>query len=622
MMIHTLVEEQAIRTPHAVAVARDGESLTYGELNRGANRLARRLQRLGVGPEKVVGVCAGRTLDLPLALLAVLKAGGAYLGLDPGYPTARLRFMLEGAHPKLVLTEERYLGVVAGVASSVLCLDRDARQWESESDEGASSRGGSDSLAYVVYTSGSTGRPKGVAIEHRGVVNYLAFLESEYGLSPADVVLPLSSISFDASVRELFGPLCVGARIEMLGGDALRDPYLVLDAIRARRVTALLAIVPTMLRALTTAAGEEGVAADSLRLLLTTGETLYTADWRRARASFCRRAEVVNQYGPTETTMTCTFHRAGPSDEGRDAIPAGRPIPGVRIYVLDAAGAVAPPGQIGEVHIAGAGISRGYLNQPELTAERFTPDPFVARRGARLYRSGDLGRILPDGSLEILGRTDAQQKVRGVRIEPEEVEAVLRGHPGVREVAVIVRWDRFNDSYLAACVVARDREGVTAGDLRHFAERELPRHLIPSAFALVQALPLTPNGKLDRQALAELDVSEHGSPAVPTAPSTPTECALVSIWADVLGLSHVGINDDFLRLGGHSLLAARIVARVRRDLGVDLPMTQLFDTPILASLASVIAERATTRSELNPPASKSRMNAPRTPEEASSPLDP
>ncbi len=597
-----LVEAQAARTPDAVAVVQGERTLTYAALVARARGLAHRLRALGAGQDQPVGVCLGRSPDLVVALLAVLESGAPYVALDPDDPPARLGRILRDVGAACVLTRSD-LEARCGGARATICLDQDAAAADAADATPLADGPGPDDLAYIAFTSGSTGAPKGVPIAHRGVVSYLEFLVRTFGLGPSDVVLQLARASFDASVREIFAPLSVGARVVLLTDGEAPDPAAILARLREHAVTALLAIVPSVLRPLTGAAEERGLSAPALRLVLTTGEPLLYDDVRRARRHLAPGAELVNQYGPTECTMTSTFHRLdGDGGDGVDGVvPIGRPIAGMSALVLDPALGPVPPGVPGELHLGGVGVARGYLGDPELTARRFVPDPFAASPGARLYKTGDLVRARPDGVLEFLGRIDRQIKVRGIRTEPGEAEHALREHPAVREVAVVPWEPTPGDQRLAAYVVARGMAPLDRSALRQYARERLPAHLVPSAFVPAAALPLTANRKLNRDALPPPGPADAiGAPAH-VAPRTPLETALAEIWGEMLGLPRVGVLDDFFDLGGHSLLAARLVARLRDRLGLEVPLRQIFETPTIADLTLALLDTQAVTGLLDEP---------------------
>ncbi|HEX7242948.1 MAG TPA: amino acid adenylation domain-containing protein, partial [Longimicrobiaceae bacterium] len=576
--VHEMVAEQARRTPFATAVEWEGGSLAYAELEIRANRLARHLLRLGVGPGSRVGVCMERSPELVVALLGTLRAAGAYVPLDPGYPVERLAYMVGDAAPAVLLTQERLLDRLPGGAAAVVALDGDVAELARGSAEPPAVEVSPDDLAYVIYTSGSTGRPKGVAVPHRALANHVRWMQDALSLGPDDRVLQKTPTSFDASVWEFWAPLVAGATLVLARPDGHRDPAYLAEALAGEGITVLQA-VPSLLSALLE---EDLSGAASLRRLFCGGEALPAELARTARER--TGAELYNLYGPTEACIDTTWARYD-GEGGGSGVPIGRPITGARVHVLDAEANPAPIGVPGELCVGGEGLARGYLGRPELTAERFVPDPFSPEAGGRLYRTGDRARWLASGELEFLGRIDQQVKLRGFRIEPGEIEAALLGEPGVREAAVVVREDAPGDPRLVGYVVPAAGATLPAAELREGLRRRLPEHMVPGAVVVLDALPLTPAGKLDRRALpAPAGAGEEGY----AAPRTPTEEVVAGIFAEVLGAERVGAQDNFFELGGHSLLATRVVARVAPALGIELPLRVLFEAQTVAGLAARI----------------------------------
>jgi amino acid adenylation domain-containing protein len=576
--LHRLVEAQAARTPDAVAVVFGDEAVCYRDLDERANRLAHHLRELGVGPEVRVGVCLERSVGMVVALLGVLKAGGAYVPVDPTHPAERIAYVLADADVPVLLTQERLAASLPEHRGATVRLDADWPTIAAGPSGSPEVEVSSDEVAYVIYTSGSTGRPKGAMNAHRGVVNRLLWMQAEYGLSPADVVLQKTPFSFDVSVWEFFWPLIVGARLVVARPEGHRDPTYLSRTISEQGVTTL-HFVPSMLRAFL----EHGdaCACRSVRRVVASGEAL-PAELVGRFFSELPHAELHNLYGPTETAVDVTYWRCV-SDDARHTVPIGRPVANTRIRVLDRCGEPAPIGVPGELHIGGVQVGRGYLGRPSLTAEKFVPDPFPAVPGARLYRSGDLARWRADGVLEYLGRTDDQVKVRGFRIEPGEIEAVLVMHPAVHEAVVVHRQDAPGDPRLVAYFVA-DGAAPPAGELRALARDHLPEHMVPSAFVQLDAIPLSPNGKIDRRALPAPD-RRAGTAAAYVAPRSEMEEALAAIWSEVLGVERVGVHDHFFDLGGYSLLAVRVGSRVQETFGVDLPLQTLFEAPTVGALS-------------------------------------
>jgi amino acid adenylation domain-containing protein len=586
--VHQLFERQAARTPTAVAVQAEGGSLSYRELNEQANRLARHLRLLGVGPDERVALCLPRSLEMVVGLLAVLKAGGAYVPLEPSYPPERLAGMLRDCAPVLLLTQS---GLNQTADLPVLALDGPQRPWErlsagnlAPSDMGLAAR----HLAYVIYTSGSTGQPKGAMNEHRGVVNRLLWMQQAYGLEAQDAVLQKTPFSFDVSVWEFFWPLSAGARLVMARPEGHKDPAYLADTIGRHGITTL-HFVPSMLRTFM----DSGQAArcQGLRRVVCSGEALSGSLARRFRRDL-PQVDLHNLYGPTEAAVDVTAWTCE-GEELPDNIPIGRPIANTQIHLLDRQGQLVPQGVTGELHIAGVPVGRGYLNRPELTLQCFVPDPF-AGGDARMYKTGDLARWRPDGLLEYLGRNDQQVKIRGLRIEPGEVEAQLSRQPGVRDAVVLAREDSPGDKRLVAYVVGEP--GMQPGtppdvaSLRQALAQVLPESMVPAAYVMLEALPQTPNGKLDRQALPAPEAAAHAQREY-EAPQGDTENRLARLWADLLKLDRVGRQDHFFDLGGHSLLVIQLISRTREEWHLDLTPTDVFSHPTLSELSGVIVDR-------------------------------
>lgn len=579
--IHQLIEAQVERTPHAAAVVSEGESLTYGELNNRANRLAHYLRDLGVGPDTRVAICLERSLDLMVGLLGVLKAGGAYVPLDPSYPGERLRYMLEDSEPVALLTQGSLAGSFGELREDMPVIDlaADAPTWANRPEtnpDGADMGLSPDHLAYVMYTSGSTGRPKGVMVEHRSVVNRIVWMQEQYAIDPGEAMLQKTTVSFDVSVWEFFWPVMVGARLMMARPEGHRDPGYLIETIKRERITRV-HFVPSMLQLFLD--HPDAGTCSGLVLVACSGEALPAPLVDR----FYQKLPGVglcNWYGPTEGGEVTDWRCVPDEEEG--SIPIGRPISNTSIYILDPLGEPVPVGVTGEIFIGGVALARGYQNLPELTAERFVPDPFSGEEGARLYRTGDLGRWRTDGAVEFLGRNDFQVKVRGFRIELGEIEAQLGEHPAVRAAAVLAREDTAGDQRLVAYYVAAEPVEVEA--LRTHLAQRLPEYMIPVAFVDLDALPLTPSGKVDRKALPAPGGDAYRTRSY-EAPQGDVEEALAGIWVEVLRRDRVGVHDDFFDLGGHSLLATQVMSRVARDMGVDLPLRTLFESPTVAELA-------------------------------------
>jgi amino acid adenylation domain-containing protein len=577
--LHELIEAQVQQRPDRVAVVYAGACLSYRQLNARANQLARYLQRQGVGPEILVGICMERGLEMVVGLLGVLKAGGAYLPLDPSYPPERLGFMLEDTQASVVLTQHAVMDALPRHQAQVICLDTDWERIAAESEEAPVSDVASDHLAYVIYTSGSTGRPKGVQIPHRAVVNFLQAMRWQPGMTAQDTLLAVTTLSFDIAGLEIFLPLMVGGRVVLASRSMAADGTQLSQQLTQSAATVMQA-TPATWRILLEAGWQGG---DRLRILCG-GEAL---PLELATQLLTKGAALWNLYGPTETTIWSTVCQIPPQPH---AISIGRPIANTQVYILDGYGQPVPVGIPGEFYIGGDGVARGYFNQPELTAERFRPDPYSADRGARVYRTGDLARYRADGTLELLGRIDQQVKVRGFRIELGEIEAALARHPGIAQAVAVVREDSPGDRRLVAYVVAHASAALAAADLRSFLRQSLPDYMVPVIFMVVDALPLTPNGKVDRRALPapEKNRLEAGTPLM--APRDAIELQLIRIWEEVLRVEPVGLRDNFFELGGDSLLAVRLFAQIDKSFGQKLPLATLFQAPTIEHLADVLRQ--------------------------------
>ncbi|HSK75928.1 MAG TPA: amino acid adenylation domain-containing protein, partial [Thermoanaerobaculia bacterium] len=582
-LIHELFEQQAARRPEAVAVTFAGERWTYRDLDLRANRLAHHLRRLGVGPETRVGLAVERSAEMVSALLGVLKAGGAYVPLDPSHPAERLGMVLDDSAVSVLLTEEKLLSVLPPVNARIVCLDRDGEAIAAESAEAPERLGSEENLAYVIYTSGSTGRPKGVELPHRAVVNFLRAMAERPGLGEADAVPALTTLSFDIAGLEIYLPLAVGGRIEVVGRDEAADGARLAARLASSGATAAQATPATWRMLLES--GWEGLPG--LKVLCG-GEALPRD---LAQELLARGVELWNVYGPTETAV---WSAVGEVTPGEGPVRLGRPIANTEFFIVDPGGGPVPVGVAGELRIGGEGLARGYLARPELTAERFVPHPWSARPGARLYRTGDLVRFREGGELEFLGRIDHQVKVRGFRIELGEIEAALARHPAVRQAVAAVH-EEGGDKRLVAWLVP-EGTAPTPGGLRDFLRRSLPEYMVPGAFVALPALPLPPSGKVDRKALP---APETGGPGeADAAPLTPVEEVVAAIWAEVLRRERVGARESFFDLGGHSLLATQVISRVRTALGVDLPLQRMFESPTVAGLARAVEEARREREGL------------------------
>jgi amino acid adenylation domain-containing protein len=582
-----LFEQQAERIPDKIAVGFKGQSLTYLELNQRANRLAHYLRSSGVGPEIRVGVCVERGPDLLIGLLAILKAGGVYVPLDPAYPKERLAYILDDAQAPLMLAQHHLLERLPEQQARVLCLDSELAVLEHESELNPDSGVEPANLAYIIYTSGSTGRPKGAMVEHRGMLNHLYAKFRDLHLTNDDVIAQTSSQSFDISIWQLLAASLAGGRVEMFDDEVAQTPSRLVQMTEREGIT-ILETVPALLRGMLGVVElQETLSRQlaSLRWLIVTGEAL-PPELARQWLERYPHIPLMNAYGPTECSDDVTHHvaRELPSQSAA-RMPIGRPVINTRIYILDRRLRPLPVGVPGELCVAGIGVGRGYLNQPGLTALTFVADPFASKPGARLYKTGDLARYLPDGEIEFLGRIDHQVKMRGFRIELGEIESALNKHSAVGEAVVMLSAAQPGDERLLAYVVPAPDSTPASADLRHYLKQRLPEYMVPSAFVMLEALPLTGNGKLDRRALERMSVAGPINERAFVAPRTPVEEAVAGIWAELLKLERVGVHDNFFDSGGHSLLAIQVLTQLLKTFQVDLQLRTFFEAPTVAELS-------------------------------------
>ena len=577
--LHELFGAQVAATPDAVAVVFGDERLTFRELDARANQVAHSLLALGVGPEVLVGICIERSLDMVVALLGVMKSGGAYVPIDPAFPEERQRFMLEDADVRVLLTQEPLLAGLPPHQADVLCLDRDRHRIAARPAEAPACAATPANLAYVIYTSGSTGKPKGVQISHRALVNFLTTMADRPGLSADDVLVAVTTLSFDIAGLELYLPLITGARLVVAPAEVTADPVRLAELLERSAATVVQA-TPTTWRMLI----DSGWHGRTGLKVLCGGEALPAV---LADELLERDLELWNMYGPTETTIWSTVFRV---ETPGQPLSIGGPIANTELYILDEGLAQVPIGEPGELHIGGEGLARGYLRRPELTAERFIAHPFDPDPNARLYKTGDLARFRADGNVEYLGRLDHQVKVRGFRIELGEIETTLARHSGVR-AAVVTTWeDRPGDVRLVGYVIPRG-EPVSANELRLYVGETLPSYMVPSAVVSLDDFPLTPNGKIDRKALPAPTLERSDETAY-VAARTPLEQRLTEIWEQTLDIRPIGVTDDFFSLGATSIVAAELFARIERELGNTLPLAPVFRAPTIEALAALLEEGA------------------------------
>jgi aspartate racemase len=580
--VHELFEQQVERTPDSIAVVFEDQELTYRELNERANQLAHHLRSLGVGPDTPVGLCLERSPELLVGILGILKVGAAYVPLDADYPQQRLEFIVQDAAVESLVTHRHLLGKLPQMNRHTICLDADAAALESSARTNPRTDVHADNLAYVMYTSGSTGMPKGVEIRHRSIARLV--LGSGYATFGRErVFLQLATISFDASTLEIWGSLLHGAKL-MVAPPGLPDFPELEQLIKHHRVTTLW-LTATLFNQVVE---QRPQVLETVDEVLTGGEALSVRHIRLAQQAL-PDVRLINGYGPTENTTFTACYPIPPSlPADLESIPIGRPISNTQVYVLDAQQQPVPIGVPGELYIGGDGLARAYVNDPELTAEKFVSDPIGNDPDAQLYRTGDLCRWRADGNLEFLRRLDDQVKLRGFRIELGEIEAVLNEHPSIAQSVVTLREDRPGDQRLVAyCVPAAGTE-LNGSELRSHLRNRLPDYMVPAAFVGLDALPLTSSGKINRRGLPAPDDSRPDLETGYVAPRSPIEQQLASIWYDVLGIEDIGIHDNFFALGGHSLLAIRMNARIASALDVDLPLRKVFEAPTIGELALTI----------------------------------
>ena len=582
--IHQLFKVQVEQTPDKVAVIFEGQRLTYRELDQRATQLAHYLQKVGIGPEVPVGICVERSLEMVVGLLGILKAGGAYVPLDPTYPQERLAFVLEDTQVPVLLTQGHLMSELSEHAAQIVGLDTDWRVI-AQAPQTTLPDVTADNAAYIIYTSGSTGKPKGVLVPHRGIVNRLLWMVDVLQLTKTDRVLLKTPFAFDVSVGECFMPLVAGARLVVAKPGGHVDSGYLARVIAEQEIT-YIHFVPSMLSVFLKEEEERIKACNaSLRHVWSGGEAL-SLDLQK-RFFYRLDANLYNGYGPTEASVGITMWRCERGGE-RTVVPIGRPIANSQVYLLDEHLQPVPVGVPGGLCIGGVGLARGYMNRPDLTGERFIPDPFSREPGGRLYRTGDMASFLPDGNIEFLGRIDHQVKVRGFRIELGEIEATLTRHPEVAETVVLAREDIPGDRRLVAYVVPERYPAPAANEFRRFLHEKLPDYMVPAAFVMLEGMPLTMNGKVDRRALPAPSLTRSGEEENYIAPRTSTEGRLADIWTKILGIDQVSVLDNFFELGGNSLLATRVIVDVRDAFRIDMPMLDFFRAPTVTGLAKSV----------------------------------
>jgi amino acid adenylation domain-containing protein len=594
-VIHQLFENCVKQQPNAVAVVFQEQQLTYQQLNSKANQLAHYLRSLGIGENQLVGICVERSLEMIVALLGVLKAGGAYLPLDPAYPQERLNFMLRDSQVSILLTQQKLVTSLPIEDLTVVCLDRDWLDISQESEDNLLINSTAKNLAYVIYTSGSTGKSKGVAIAHRSLVNAFYAWKKAYQIKSLTSHLQMASFAFDVFSGDVIRALCSGAKLVLCPREWLLEPDKLYKLMLVEKIDSA-EFVPAVLRNLVEYLQRTQQNLHFMKLLVVGSDSLYVQEYQEFQRFCGEQTRLINSYGVTEACIDSTYFELGAGKLGSGLVPIGRPFANTQVYILDRYLQLVPIGVAGELYIGGAGLAQGYLNRPDLTKEKFisySPHNFI------LYKTGDLARYLPDGNIELLGRIDDQVKIRGFRIELGEIEAVLSSHPQVQAAVVMLQELQTDNKSIVAYIVS-GQQSLTTSELRNFLKQKLPDYMIPSAIAILETLPLTANGKIDRRALPIPDMEQNREiDFVP--PHTPTEEAIANIIAAVLGLKQVGIHDNFFELGGHSLLATQVISRLQQTLNIELPLRSLLASPTVAGLSEAVTSSTKTESSVNLP---------------------
>ncbi|MGZ6530041.1 MAG: non-ribosomal peptide synthetase, partial [Tumebacillaceae bacterium] len=577
----------------AIAVVFGNESVTYHELNERVNQVAHHLQKIGIGADALVGISMERSIEMIVALYGVLKAGAAYVPLDPEYPAERLAIIVEDAGLPVLLTREGLRNNLPAGETKVICLDSDWDVIAQESKANPHAAVKEDNLAYVIYTSGSTGKPKGVMIPHRAIVNHMLWMVRTFKMDAQDRIVLKTSFGFDASVSEIFAPLLSGAQLVLAPNGWQQNMELLLDTLIEKQIT-VFQVVPSLLRMVLEMNRPE--ALKSVRVLFTGAELLPAELKDRLLAVY--EGAFINLYGPTEICIDGTYWDTRRTEYTR-IVPVGRPIDNMHVYILDKHLQPVPIGVAGELHFGGVGLARGYLNRPEITEEKFIPHPFSQEEGARLYKTGDLARFLPCGNIEFLGRLDFQVKVRGFRIELGEIEATLKQHPSISQALVLARADENGDQSLLAYLVAESTERPSNSELRDFLQKTLPAYMVPPVFQYLDAFPLTPSGKVDRKQLPEPELQAVEADSSFEAPQNEMEQQIASVFAEVLGKEQVGVHDNFFEMGGHSIMVVKVHRKLQEVLGrKDFPVVLMFQHPTVHALAKFLTQGEEKKEEI------------------------
>ncbi len=591
--VYQLFENQVVHTPNAVAVTYKDKQLTYCKLNQSANQLAHYLRSLGIGPEILVGICVERSLEMIIGILGILKAGGVYVPIDPDYPRQRLSSIIDDAKISIMLTQKKFKDILTGQNTDVVYIDTFWDKLSIEKNDNIDSNVQPENLAYVIYTSGSTGKPKGVMNTHRGLINRLLWMQETFHLTSQDRVLQKTPFTFDVSVWEFLWPLITGATLAIAKPEGHKDRDYLVDVIKKEKITTI-HFVPSMLSIFLDNKNLD--QCNSLKMVICSGEVLSAELKNRFYEKI--NAELYNLYGPTEASIDVTYYKCE-RESNNHIVPIGKPIYNTQIYILNKYLHPVPIGVIGEIHIGGVGLARGYLNRSELTAEKFIKNPFSNKPDERLYKTGDLGRYLPDGNIEFIGRMDDQVKIRGFRVELQEIEVILSQHPSVKECVVICRNDNKIGSYMIAYVVLNHNGAMQESELRSYLKDKLPDYMVPSFVTFLDALPLTPNGKVNTKALPIPDKKNLQMNTGFVKPRNHTEQTIADIWLKILDIKEVGIYNNFFDLGGHSLLAIQVVSRIRDQFQVEVPLHHFFNEPTINGLVKHIKKAIATTMIIN-----------------------
>jgi amino acid adenylation domain-containing protein len=605
--ISELFQEQVERSPDKIALICGHQTLTYRELNTRANQLAHHLQAQGVEPETLIGLYMERSVEIVISILAILKAGGAYVPLDPKYPKDRIAFIATETQISILLTQENLISELPQLNAKLVCIDRDWKDITQESEENLLSETTLDNLSYLIYTSGSTGKPKGVQIPHSNISNYVQAMSQAFQLTSKDTYLHTASFSFSSSVRQLMVPLSQGATVVVAASKQIQTPLILFELIKQHQIT-IIDLVPSYWRSCTevleqlTTEQRNNILDNQLRLIVSASEPLLSDIPKKWRLEFNQDISFINMYGQTETTgIVCVYPIPDEYEDKVTIVPIGRPIANTEVYVLDEKQSPVAIGEIGELYISGSSLARSYFNRPDLTDEKFIPNPFSDEPGSRLYKAGDLGRLLPDGTIKFIGRADYQVKIRGQRVELGEIESIIALYPGVKQTIVMGK-EISGDQRLVAYIVPRKvpskktDQTVSIKELRNYLKEKLPEYMVPAAFVILPTFPLTPTGKIDRRALPDPENLREQIEASFVAPRNELELKLTKIWEKVLGVQPIGIRDKFFEIGGHSLLAVRLFNEIERTVGKNLPLHTLLQVQTIEEMATVLSQEKSSAS--------------------------